>query len=96
MIDLKLVFLLKAATVEGLLFHLNKLKNVLSLWDEASTFLNSFGLYKGQNSSSYDRSIYNDLYNAPDFYRRDTMNSRQVIKEPRLNICVLGIKFSSI
>ncbi|RNA05204.1 hypothetical protein BpHYR1_040782 [Brachionus plicatilis] len=71
-------------------FSFKKPQFVLSLWDESSTFLNSFGLYKGQNSSSYDRSIYNDLYNAPSFYRRDTANSRQVFKEPRLNICVLG------
>ncbi|RNA03124.1 hypothetical protein BpHYR1_006468, partial [Brachionus plicatilis] len=42
--------LLNAATVEGLLFYLNKLQFVLSLWDESSTFLNSFGLYKGQGS----------------------------------------------
>ncbi|RNA06022.1 hypothetical protein BpHYR1_048664 [Brachionus plicatilis] len=66
--------LLNAATDEDLLFHLSKLQFVLSLWEESSTFLNSFGLYKRQDSSSCDRSIYNDLYNAPDYYRRDRQN----------------------
>ena len=78
-----------AATVEALVDRLKDFKFVISLWDEAATFLSSFGLYKGGNSN-YDRSIILELYNGPDRYRRDLKGSRTVIHTPRYNMCMLG------
>lgn len=63
---------------------------VISLWDEASTLMSSFGLYKGGDGKSYDRSIILELFNAPKIYRRDLTNSRIYIQNPRLNLSILG------
>ena len=62
---------------------------ILSLFDESSQFLGSFGRYN-HGGASYDRSIYLDLFNGRQEFRRDLTNKRTVIKFPRLNICLLG------
>ncbi len=71
-------------------------QNGLSLWDESASFLSSFGLYKGSNGAVYDRSIILELYNAPKQFKRDLKGSRTLIRNPRLNICVLGHPYSYI
>ena len=58
------------------------------MWDEASTFLSSFGLYKG--SGTYDRSIFLELANGYSEFKRDLKQARCNIKQPRLNMCLLG------
>ena len=54
--------------------------------------MGSFGRYNGggTGASSYDRSIYLELANAPKDLRRDLKQARCRIVEPRLNICLLG------
>ena len=84
------VFIILAATIEALIDRLREFQNVVSLWDEAATFLNSLGLYKGGNSS-YDRSIILELYNAPSKYRRDIKDKKTLIINPRFNLCLLGM-----
>jgi hypothetical protein len=61
----------------------------LANWDESATFFESLGLYK-KNGASFDRSIYNELWNALDRYRKDISGKRISIKNPRLNMSVLG------
>jgi hypothetical protein len=51
--------------------------------------MGSFGLYKG-GASTYDRSIFLELGNAPADFRRDLKQARCMILSPRLNICLLG------
>ena len=62
---------------------------ILSSFDESSQFLGSFGRYK-HGGASYDISIYLDLFNVRQEFRRDLTSKRSVIKCPRLNICLLG------
>ena len=82
-----------AATVEALLFYLEKYQSCLCYWDESSTFMGSFGRYSGASNGSYDRSIYLELANAPSEFRRDLKGTRCYIEEPRLSLCLLGNKF---
>lgn len=53
-------------------------------------FLNGLGLYKKEKGQSYDRAIFNNLYGGDFFFRRDLVNKRITIKDPRLNMCLLG------
>lgn len=76
--------------MEGLLYHLKNSPCLASFWDESSTFMGSFGLYKGSDAKSYDRSIFLELYNGPMVYKRDLINNRIVIDNPRFNLCLLG------
>ncbi len=87
---------MEAPTVEALLYHLNSLKTVLSFFDEAQTFFGSFGRHTSANGASYERSIYLELANAPDVFQRDQKfsNGRTIINNPRLNLCLLGIRKS--
>ena len=87
-----IIIWIEAATVEALIDRLKDFKFIISLWDEAATFLSSFGLYKGGNCS-YDRSIILELYNGTEIYRRDLKGSRTVIQTPRYNMCLLGKRF---
>ena len=45
--------------------------------------MGSFGLYKGASSGSYNRSIYLELANSLDEFRRDLKGSQCHIEEPR-------------
>ena len=80
--------------MEGLLFYLDKFQTMISLWDESSSFMGSFGRYTGDGGASvgYDRSIYLELANVPNDFRRDLKQSRCRIQYPRLNLCLLGFK----
>lgn len=75
-------------TVEALIELIKNLQFVLSMFDEGNAFLGSFGRYNG--GSSYDRSIFLELYNAPNFYNRDLKSARTRLVNPRLNLCLLG------
>ena len=80
-----------AATVEALLHYVKSLSSVVSFWDESNTFVASFGLYKsGAHAMGYDRSIFLELYNAPNRYYRDLKGERSVLVGPRVN---LGLNF---
>ncbi len=81
--------MLLAGTVEAVVVILARENCILSLFDESSQFLGSFGRYN-HGGSSYDRSIYLDLFNGRQEFRRDLANKRTVVKFPRLNICLLG------
>ena len=70
--------------------YLEKFQSVISLWDESSSFMSSFGRYSGTSSAGYDRSIYLELSNASEEFRRDLKNARCVIDDPRLSIGLLG------
>ncbi|RNA08529.1 hypothetical protein BpHYR1_031578 [Brachionus plicatilis] len=61
--------LINAGTVEALLTNLETNPCMVSFFDESSTFMSSFGLYKG-GDGKYDRSVYLELYTGPDGYDR--------------------------
>jgi hypothetical protein len=55
----------------------------------------SFGRYTG-GGSAYDRAIYLELFNGKKVFRRDLKSARSLVKNSRLNICVLGHPHSFI
>ena len=62
---------------------------VLSLFDESSGLMGSFGRYN-PGGASLDRAIYLELFNGADEFRRDLCNKSSVVTNPRLNISLLG------
>jgi hypothetical protein len=83
------MYKVKGATVEALISMLEENNCILSLFDEASAFYGSFGRYSN-GGALYERSIYLELFNAKDTFRRDLKNKKTRIANPRLNICLLG------
>ena len=77
------------ATVEATCKLLKDLGSILSLFDEASGFMQSFGLYKS-GGSAYDRGIYLELFGARNKFRRDLKSEKTVVTDPRLNISLCG------
>lgn len=78
-----------AATVEALIHYIKLLSSVGSFWDESNTFVASFGLYKNSPSgTSYDRSMFLELYNASDRYYRDLKGERSVLINLRINLAL--------
>jgi hypothetical protein len=65
--------LLLAGTVESVVVILASENCILSLFDESSKFLGSFSRYN-HGGSSYDRSIYLDLFIGRHAFRRDLAN----------------------
>jgi hypothetical protein len=59
---------------------------VLSFFDESGTFFGSLD----RKNNSYDRSVYNSLFNSPKNYNRDVLNNQINLKDPCLNMCLLG------
>jgi hypothetical protein len=57
-------------------------------FDESGTFTGQLGRYSG--GSSYDRSIYNELFNGDGTFSRVLSKISYIIVNPRLNICLLG------
>ncbi len=57
-------------------------------FDESGTFTGQLGRYSG--GSSYDRSIYNELFNGDGTFSRVLSKVSYIIVNPRLNICLLG------
>ena len=57
-------------------------------FDESGTFTGQLGRYSG--GSSYDRSIYNELFNGDGTFSRVLSKVAYIIVNPRLNICLLG------
>jgi len=82
------IFKQKAATIESLLFWLEKLGFVVSMWDEGNMFLSGLGLYKKDKGMVYDRAVFNNLFNTQEVFHRDLVNNRQVIENPRLNMAL--------
>ncbi len=85
-----ITFNLKATTVEGAINYLASYQCVISNWDESVTFFDSLGLYK-KGGVGFDRSIYNDLWNGPDTFRKDISGKRLAIQYPKLNMSVCGL-----
>lgn len=77
------------ATVESLLDQLNENENLFQIWDELATFTEQFGMYKS-GGSSYDRSIYNNIYNGEEQLIHETKKYKIRIKQPRLSIFGAG------
>ncbi len=69
---------------------MNKYQSMISMFDESSQFLGSMGRYTGGGGASYDRSIYLELANASDEFRRDLKSERNCIARPRLNLVLNG------
>jgi len=67
---------------------------MLSMWDEATMFVSSFGRYGNGSAANYDRSVYLEVANAGEVFTRDLKGSRSRIHNPRLQICLLGNLFS--
>jgi len=86
----------EAATVEGMVFYLEKFTCMLSMWDEATMFVASFGRYGNGSAANYDRSVYLEVANAGEVFTRDLKGSRSRINNPRLQICLLGNYYSYI
>lgn len=57
---------------------------MIQYWDEFSTLINSFGMYK--NGSGFDRSVFLTLYNGEDRYTHQTKSESIAIDKPRLSI----------
>ena len=67
------------------------MKNVgptLSLFDESSAFIGALGRYNN-GGHSYDRGVFLQIFNGTT-YNRDLKGSRTRLKNPKLNICLLG------
>ena len=60
------------------------------MWDEATTFISSFGRYGNGAAANYDRSVYLEVSNAGDVFSRDLKGSRSRILYPRLQMSLLG------
>jgi hypothetical protein len=69
---------------------------LLQIWDEFNTFIEQFGMYKSGNGS-FDRSIYNNLYNGEDQLIYQTKKYQITVNQPRLSIfgCVHPHRVSS-
>jgi hypothetical protein len=59
------------------------------MWDELTTLIKSFGLYKS-GGGDYDRSIFLTLYNGPDRLLHQTKKYKINIENPRLSIFAPG------
>ncbi len=59
------------------------------MFDESSSFYGSFGRYSN-GGALYERSIYLELFNGKETFRRDLTKKKTRIVNPRLNICLLG------
>ena len=84
--------LILGATVESLLEELDKNNNIIQIWDEFSTLIGSFGLYKGGGAggSVYDRSIFLTLYNGEVELQHATKKYKLNLEHPRLSIFAAG------
>ncbi len=76
-------------TVESLLEELNEYGNVLQIWDEFSTLIEQFGLYKS-GGGAFDRSIFLTLYNGEPEMSHATKKYKVKITQPRLSIMAAG------
>jgi hypothetical protein len=59
------------------------------MWDELTTLVKSFGLYKA-GAGDYDRSIFLTLYNGPERLLHQTKSCKINIANPRLSIFAPG------
>ena len=76
--------------MEAVVAYLAQLKTIAALWDESASQMCSFGMYKGKGGIDCDRAILNELFGCPSVYRRDLKGHRTSIKNPRLNMALLG------
>ena len=77
----------KAVNAEALISNLEKVNgNTLSLFGEESGFLDMFGMQNGCGDN--DSSVFCELANASNDFRRDTKEKRTCIKRPRVNVAV--------
>ena len=67
--------LIKGATIESLIHELGDNSNVIQIHDECNTLVDSLDLYKsgGNGGSSYDRSLFNSIYNGDPEIKRTTI-----------------------
>ncbi len=80
-----MIIICLSGTIEAIIYKLEKCSTVLSFFDESQTFFGALGRYS--EKSSYDRSIYSTLFNAPPELSRDLAKSSTVLQEPRFNMC---------
>ncbi len=73
-------------TIESLYKQMGEQKHLIQFWDEFSTLTTSFGMYKGGQASSHDRSIYMKLYNGLDKHDLQLKSENIHLIEPRLSI----------
>jgi hypothetical protein len=76
-------------TVEAVIETLKTQRTVLSLFDEASSFLGALGRYNN-NGASYDRGIFLQLFNAPKVLNRDLKKEKSRIYDAIYNMLMLG------
>ncbi len=64
----------------------------MQIHDEFNTLADSFGLYKstGGSGSSYDRSLFNSIYNGDAEITRTTIKTSVTASQPRLSIISAG------
>ena len=74
--------------MEAIIELLKNLGQILSLYDESSSFIGALGRYNN-GGTSYDRSIFLQLFNGTTI-NRDLKGGRTRLRNPKLNICLLG------
>lgn len=81
-----MLIIILSGTILSVLRLLQDKSRVLSFFDESGTFFGSLD----RKNNSYDRSVYNSLFNSPKNYNRDVLNNQINLKDPCLNMCLLG------
>lgn len=82
-------FFLKGITIESLFKELKSNSNLIQFWDELSTFIGSFGMYK-QTNGSFDKSIILTMYNGVNLFSASYKSVKYNFKKPRLSIFTAG------
>ncbi|RNA01588.1 hypothetical protein BpHYR1_028691 [Brachionus plicatilis] len=84
--EIKTTSLDYSATIEALLESLSKAPHSrFQIWDEFSTLISSFGLYKA-GGGAYDRTFFLTLHNGPNNLLHSTKKYSFDIDQPRLAI----------
>lgn len=74
---------------------MNENGNVIQFWDEFTTFISTFGLYKGGNSA-FDKSLILSIYNSSHSFNHTTKSYSYEISEPRLAIFTAGHEWKAV
>jgi hypothetical protein len=59
--------------------------NLIQIWDEMNTLAEQWGLYK-IGGGSFDRSIFNNIYNGEEELQLQTKKYHLTCSQPRLSI----------
>ncbi len=77
------------ATIEGTIELLSKETQLITYNDEFASFIGGMGRYNN-GGKEFDRSVFLQLFNAPQYYKRDLKQGRTQCNKPLLNITSLG------